>query len=481
MMELDDVGALFGGSDEEPQEREPGGEREEGEEENELNPNEAAAAAEGAGKGEIIKVKVVRKPLPKLDAHRLAGPRGMFALQKSFKNFKYKGKGHETEDFRAMLQKMELWAHRLFPKLPFKDTLEQIEKLGGQKNVQVNLKKMRLDMFTEADIDDGIDHVKRGTDDGDNDPQVPTVDVFDELLGITTTTATTTTTTTTTTGVTHASNTPPLMPWSPPKPKLTDEQRERAERNRRLALEKRLARQRQQQQYQESLNALQNNLDNETQRERDATSTEPMDAANSDDGLNRLTEQGNSEETLTTDKALARTQDPAGTQKKDETVDGMDAADSVFDKLKEREERKETQDDSEEELTIDEALEGIQDPARTQKENETPDKTGNGMDVADSVFDKLQEQEEKEVTQDDSEEELTIDEALEGIQDPARTQKEIKWNSWILTTKTKGNKVEFMDTAEVSDKLEEGKQDAEEELAIDEVLEKMQDPDNTQN
>lgn len=43
---------------------------------------------------------------------------------------------------------------------------------------------------------------------------------------------------------------------------LTDEQRERAERNRRLALEKRLARQRQQQQYQESLNASQNNLGN---------------------------------------------------------------------------------------------------------------------------------------------------------------------------------------------------------------------------
>ena len=61
----------------------------------------------------------------------------MFALHKIFRNFKFKGKGNECADLQELLKMLEHWAHRLYPKLPFKDTLEQIEKLGTQKSVQV--------------------------------------------------------------------------------------------------------------------------------------------------------------------------------------------------------------------------------------------------------------------------------------------------------------------------------------------------------
>lgn len=61
----------------------------------------------------------------------------MFALNRICRNFKFKGKGHEHEDLQELLKVLEHWAHRLYPKLPFKDTLEQIEKLGTKKNVQV--------------------------------------------------------------------------------------------------------------------------------------------------------------------------------------------------------------------------------------------------------------------------------------------------------------------------------------------------------
>lgn len=61
----------------------------------------------------------------------------MFALHKICRTFKFKGKGHEREDLQELLKVLEHWAHRLYPKLPFKDTLEQIEKLGTKKNVQV--------------------------------------------------------------------------------------------------------------------------------------------------------------------------------------------------------------------------------------------------------------------------------------------------------------------------------------------------------
>lgn len=71
---------------------------------------------------------------------RLAGPRGIAVVQKSFKDTRFRGKGHEKEDLDILLKRLEHWAHRLFPKLPFKDTLEQLEKLGSKKNVQVHYK-----------------------------------------------------------------------------------------------------------------------------------------------------------------------------------------------------------------------------------------------------------------------------------------------------------------------------------------------------
>ena len=66
------------------------------------------------------------------------GPRGIGILQSTFKNTNFKGKGHEKEDLNTLLKTLEHWAHRLYPKLPFNDTLMQIEKLGTKKPVQVS-------------------------------------------------------------------------------------------------------------------------------------------------------------------------------------------------------------------------------------------------------------------------------------------------------------------------------------------------------
>ncbi|KAG0718627.1 TIMELESS-interacting protein [Chionoecetes opilio] len=67
------------------------------------------------------------------------GPRGIFALHKAFQNHKFKGKGHEQKDIKELLKKFEHWAHRLASNLSFKDTLEQVEKLGTQKRIQDSL------------------------------------------------------------------------------------------------------------------------------------------------------------------------------------------------------------------------------------------------------------------------------------------------------------------------------------------------------
>lgn len=59
-------------------------------------------------------------------------------LTKTFKDFKFKGKGYEKEDMDVVLKLLEHWAHRLFPKLTFRDTLAEIERVGTKKNVQVS-------------------------------------------------------------------------------------------------------------------------------------------------------------------------------------------------------------------------------------------------------------------------------------------------------------------------------------------------------
>ncbi|NXL30767.1 TIPIN protein, partial [Glaucidium brasilianum] len=90
--------------------------------------------------------KSVKRPMPKLDAQRLISERGLPALRHMFDNVKFKGKGHEAEDLKTLIQHMEHWAHRLFPKLQFEDFIDRVESLGSKKEVQTCLKRIRLDL-----------------------------------------------------------------------------------------------------------------------------------------------------------------------------------------------------------------------------------------------------------------------------------------------------------------------------------------------
>ncbi|NXJ02473.1 TIPIN protein, partial [Psophia crepitans] len=90
--------------------------------------------------------KAVKRPMPKLDAQRLISERGLPALRHIFDNVKFKGKGHEAEDLKTLIQHMEHWAHRLFPKLQFEDFIDRVESLGNKKEVQTCLKRIRLDL-----------------------------------------------------------------------------------------------------------------------------------------------------------------------------------------------------------------------------------------------------------------------------------------------------------------------------------------------
>nr|XP_014340575.1 PREDICTED: TIMELESS-interacting protein isoform X2 [Latimeria chalumnae] len=157
--------------------------------------------------------KVMKRPQPKLDAQRLISERGIPALRHMMDDVRFKGKGHEAEDLKTLMQHMEHWAHRLYPKLQFEDFIARLETLGNKKEVQTCLKRIRLDLpilhedfIKEAEEANGgeLNHTSE-----DMEPLLESERVTESISHLST---------------------------------LTEEQQQRIERNRQLALEKRQAR-----------------------------------------------------------------------------------------------------------------------------------------------------------------------------------------------------------------------------------------------
>ncbi|XP_037553677.1 TIMELESS-interacting protein, partial [Nematolebias whitei] len=169
-----------------------------------------------------VKPKGVKRPQPRLDSERLTSQRGLPALRTLFDNIRFKGKGHEAEDLQLLMQKMENWAHRLFPKLQFEDFIEKVEKLGSKKEVQTCLKRIRLDMpLTHEDFQDK-----------DAEAQPPAeLQAFEDFDPFSSESAINV----------HSTPAPPALAT----PSLTEEQLNQIQLNRQRAMERRLARQHQ--------------------------------------------------------------------------------------------------------------------------------------------------------------------------------------------------------------------------------------------
>ncbi|XP_076657959.1 TIMELESS-interacting protein [Halictus rubicundus] len=118
------------------------------------------------------------RTVPKLDTERLKGPKGIQTIEKYFEGFKFHGKGQEKLDLDRILKRMEHWAHRLFPKLEFDSFLERVENLASKRDLQVFITKYREDMISPDDnvmCQDIID------DDNEKEQDEP-IDEFDLLI-----------------------------------------------------------------------------------------------------------------------------------------------------------------------------------------------------------------------------------------------------------------------------------------------------------
>jgi len=144
---------------------------------------EGGANLDVTGAGEVKK-RVIRNPQPKLNPERLMGPRGVQTIEDLFGDWESKGKGKEFDDLEVVMKRMEHWAHRLYPKLPFDSVLDVVaNRLGKKKAIQTHVKKIRLGMVTET-VHVGGGEVREEEDEREveryGEEEQP--DVFGELL-----------------------------------------------------------------------------------------------------------------------------------------------------------------------------------------------------------------------------------------------------------------------------------------------------------
>lgn len=79
-----------------------------------------------------------KRTLVKLDEELLLGERGFSKLVEDTKGFKVSGKGKEEKDLQRLLRIYQFWAHEMYPKGQFRDTVEKVEKLCHSKRMAVS-------------------------------------------------------------------------------------------------------------------------------------------------------------------------------------------------------------------------------------------------------------------------------------------------------------------------------------------------------
>ncbi|EJD02352.1 Swi3-domain-containing protein, partial [Fomitiporia mediterranea MF3/22] len=109
-----------------------------------------------------------KRQVPKLNEDRLLDKNGLPALVQVCKDFKPKGKGHELADLNRLFSLYQFWAHKMYPKTQFSDTVNRVEKLCHSKrmhsallgwrdqiNGTINGKKFSQDEDIDMNSDNG--------------------------------------------------------------------------------------------------------------------------------------------------------------------------------------------------------------------------------------------------------------------------------------------------------------------------------------
>ncbi|KAH8116915.1 replication fork protection component Swi3-domain-containing protein [Phellopilus nigrolimitatus] len=112
-----------------------------------------------------------KRPIAKLDETRILGKDGLPALVQLCKDFKPKGKGHELSDLNRLFSVYQFWAHKMYPKITFSDTVNRVEKLCHSKRMHVSLSVWRDEAKGKIDGKDEDVEMRsdKGEESGDDD------------------------------------------------------------------------------------------------------------------------------------------------------------------------------------------------------------------------------------------------------------------------------------------------------------------------
>ncbi|MBW0521485.1 hypothetical protein O181_061200 [Austropuccinia psidii MF-1] len=91
-----------------------------------------------------LKKAIRRRPHVKLSEDRLLDPQlGIPRLIALSQSFKPSAKGNERADLKRVLKMYRLWAHAMYPKTQFTDTINSIEQLARKRKLRVALQTWR--------------------------------------------------------------------------------------------------------------------------------------------------------------------------------------------------------------------------------------------------------------------------------------------------------------------------------------------------
>ena len=133
------------------------------------NEDEGTAGADGDATSvaatEIKKVRRINR-LPNLNEKWITDPKkeGLYAVNKYFEKIKLKrGKGYELKNLKTILKRYEYWAQQCYPKLCFKDFIDNLENLSGKKLVKRTLQEIRTNTIPNSEfVEEGADDIDPG-------------------------------------------------------------------------------------------------------------------------------------------------------------------------------------------------------------------------------------------------------------------------------------------------------------------------------
>lgn len=127
------------------------------------------------------KKRIVRNPRHRLTIEILTGSKGIHTIENYFSTIKYKGRNHEKEDLNEILKHLQHWAHRMYPSYKFNDILDNIERLGRKKPLQVHMSRYRLGLV--ENLSTAASNSKIDADDNPDEIEISEpFDEFDALL-----------------------------------------------------------------------------------------------------------------------------------------------------------------------------------------------------------------------------------------------------------------------------------------------------------